>query len=147
VVTEPSTQTRWVVSMLPFDMRLPLRRSNDMDRQIADALNGIAQRLDRLIELAERTTQLPQSRTAGYPAVGEARPGAPRLQRQSESLQSQSESLRSEVGGECKSRVTNGREHRGAPLSSSQVNARISNPHNKHRFQRKDGGIVLAEEA
>ena len=42
-------------------MRLPIRLSNDRDRELIEALNTVAERLDRLIELAEQTNELLRS--------------------------------------------------------------------------------------
>lgn len=63
-----------VVAYSLLEMRLPLRLSSDKDSSVVEALNRVAQRLDRLIELAERTNELLRLRAPATRAATEAQP-------------------------------------------------------------------------
>jgi hypothetical protein len=58
-----------LVRMLHFDMRLPIRFSND-DTDFRSSLDAVAQRLDRLIELTNETNELLRSAPTGQPRSG-----------------------------------------------------------------------------
>ena len=176
-------QARFVDALSWLDMRLPIRLSRDSDSQLADALNTVAQRLDRLIELTEQTNELLRStrstdRAAARPAIGGAgQPAAaprPRGRRGRQPSDGRQRSPRSGPVGrgpglhdaieavlreaqaplttaEIAQRINDRRlfvpPRSGKPLSSSQVNSRIANPHYRDRFRRVEGRVALADES
>jgi hypothetical protein len=160
-------------------VKLPIGRLKFGGNAIVEALNGVSQRLDRLIKLTEQTNDLLRSSVVEHPGRGQpARPGdterkavrhasrAPSRRRtQAEGVRSPpprgpglhdaiEEVLREAQGpltaSEIATRITDRGlfipPRSGKPLTSSQVNSRISNLHYRGRFRRVDGRITLARD-
>jgi hypothetical protein len=150
-------------------MRLPIRLSNDKDRELTEALNTVAERLDRLVALAEQTNEILRSTSstqpqrarrqrgrprrtqtaAKQPRRGPRSGGLPRSPRLHEAIEAvlreaQEPLTAAEIAQRISDRQLFVPPRSGKPLSSSQVNARIANPHYKQRFRRVDGRVALA---
>lgn len=161
-------------------VKLPIRRLKFGGNAIVEALNGVSQRLDRLIELTEQTNELlrssvvveqPGRRQPARPgdterqAVRHASRAPSRRRPQAEGVRSPpprgpglhdaiEEVLREAQGpltaSEIATRITDRGlfipPRSGKPLTSSQVNSRISNLHYRGRFRRVEGRITLARD-
>src|SRR5438132_6482538 len=59
---QPEAEERYSITcagnLCSVDMRLPICLSNDQHSELTEALNTVAERLNRLIELAEETNEL-----------------------------------------------------------------------------------------
>lgn len=141
-------------------MRLPIRLANDSDAELTDALQALADRLDRLVVLAEEANAL--LRTASGGQAVPARPagtGAARRRGRASSragrrsLHQAIEAVLRDAphplsAAEIAQRINEAQlfvsPRSRAPLTANQINSRVSNPHYKDRFRRFDGRIVLA---
>jgi hypothetical protein len=163
------------------DMKFPLRLSSNHDSNLADVLDELTRRLDRLLELTEETNRLLSYRKQTNRTEAQQTFGATRTQNRRQprrgsgqgktSIRTRRTTMRSSrlptrqglhhaieavlleareplTAAEITERI-NDRQlfvppRSGKPLSSDQVNSRISNTHYRNRFRRENGRVRLA---